>query len=127
MRGYIGNIEEKTLANDYYREVLFTSEHCQLVVMSLNPKEEIGLEVHEDNDQFIRVEAGEGKMILDGKEYVVGDGSAIVIPAHTEHNLINTSADKKLKLYTIYSPPHHRDKTIHKTKQDDLEDTEDHI
>jgi len=127
MTGFVANIEEKTLQNDYFREVLYTAQHSQLVVMSLNPNEEIGMEVHAIVDQFIRIEQGQGKAILNGEEHVISDGSAIVIPAGTKHNIINTSQEKKLKLYTIYSPPHHRDKTIHKTKQDTQADKEDHI
>jgi len=127
MTGFVGNIEEKTLQNDYFREVLFTAQHSQLVVMSLNPNEEIGMEVHEIVDQFIRVEQGNGKAILNGEEYVISDGFAIVIPAGTQHNIINTSSEEKLKLYTIYSPAHHRDKTIHKTKQEAEADKEDYI
>jgi mannose-6-phosphate isomerase-like protein (cupin superfamily) len=127
MTGYIINIEEKTLQNEYFREVLYTAQHCQLVVMTLQPKEEIGMEVHEIVDQFIRVETGEGKAILNGEEHNLTDGSAVIIPAGTEHNIINTSSEKKLKLYTIYSPAHHRDKTVHKTKQDALADTQDYI
>ncbi len=127
MQGYKINIEEKTLQNENFREVLHTSQHNQLVVMSLLPDEEIGMEVHEIVDQFIRVEQGEAKAILNGEEYVLRDGDAIVIAACIEHNIINTSSDKKLKLYTIYSPAHHKDKTVHKTKQDALSDTEDHI
>jgi mannose-6-phosphate isomerase-like protein (cupin superfamily) len=127
MTGYCGNIEKKSLQNDYFREVLFTAQHSQLVVMSLNPNEEIGMEIHEIVDQFIRVEQGIGKAILNGEEHVISDGFAIVIPAGTEHNVINTSSDKKMKLYTIYSPAHHKDKTIHKTKKDAELDQEDHI
>jgi len=127
MPGYYIDIEKKTLENDCFREVLYTAQHCQLVVMSLLPKEEIGAEIHEIHDQFIRVEQGEGKAILNGKEFILADGSAIIIPAGTKHNIINTSADKKLKLYTIYSPAHHKDKTIHKTKKDALLDEDDHI
>lgn len=127
MTGFIVNIEEKTLQNGYFREVLFTAQHSQLVVMSLNPNEEIGMEVHEIVDQFIRIEQGTGKAILNGEEHMISDGFAIVIPAGTQHNIINTSTDKKLKLYTIYSPAHHRDKTIHKTKQEAEADKEDHI
>jgi mannose-6-phosphate isomerase-like protein (cupin superfamily) len=127
MTGYCANIEKKSLQNDYFREVLFTSQHSQLVVMSLNPSEEIGMEVHEIVDQFIRIEQGEGKAILNGEERVISDGSAIVIPAGTNHNIINTSLNKKMKLYTVYSPAHHKDKTIHKTKQEAEVDTEDHI
>ena len=126
MAGYVIDIEEKTLNNDYFREVLFTAGHSQLVVMSLAPNEEIGTETHKDVDQFLRIEEGEGKAVLDGEEHIIKDGSAIVVPAGIEHNVINTSADKKLKLYTIYSPAEHRDKTIHKTKQEAQADTEDH-
>lgn len=127
MTGLILNIEEKTLQNNYFREVLQTSQHSQLVVMSLNPNEEIGMEVHEIVDQFLRVEEGEGKAILNGEEHAISAGFAIVVPAGTQHNIINTSSEKKLKLYTVYSPAHHKDKTIHKTKQDAEADTEDHI
>ncbi len=127
MAGLVLNIEEKTLQNDYFREVLHTSQHSQLVLMSLNPEEEIGMEVHEIVDQFIRVEQGVGKAILNGEEHQISDGFAIVVPARTQHNIINTSQDKKMKLYTIYSPAHHKDKTIHKTKTDAEKDKEDHI
>ncbi|MBI2330565.1 cupin domain-containing protein [Candidatus Daviesbacteria bacterium] len=117
MAGYIINIEEKSLQNDYFREVLFTGPHSQLVVMSLLPNEDIGMEVHGNVDQFIRIEKGQGKAILNGEETIISDGSAIVIPAGTNHNIINTSSTEKLKLYTIYSPANHKDKTVHKTKQ----------
>lgn len=127
MPGYTTNIEERTLQNENFREVLYTAQHSQLVVMSLEPNEEIGEEVHEIVDQFLRIEEGEGKAILDGEEYVLTDGSSVIVPAGTKHNIINTSSEKKLKLYTIYSPAHHKDKTIHKTKQDALADTQDHI
>ena len=127
MKGYLVNIEEKTLENNYFREVLYTSQHNQLVVMSLLPNEDIGEEVHEIVDQFIRLEEGEGKAILNGEEHIIRTGSAIVIPAGIEHNIINTSSEIKLKLYTVYSPAHHRDKTIHKTKKEASEDTKDHI
>lgn len=126
MSGYVVNIEEKTLSNENFREVLFTAPHSQLVVMTLLPSEEIGVETHETVDQFLRIEEGKGKAVLNGEEYEIHDGTAIVIPAGTKHNIVNTSADKKLKLYTIYSPAEHRDKTIHKTKKDALADTEDH-
>lgn len=127
MIGYTTNIEEKTLQNENFREVLYTAQHSQLVVMSLLPNEEIGTEVHETVDQFIRVEKGQAKAILNGEEHVLSDGVAIVVPAGIEHNIVNTSPEKKLKLYTIYSPAHHKDKTLHKTKQDALNDEQDHI
>lgn len=127
MTGYILNIEQKTLENEKFREVLYTAQHSQLVLMSLNPNEEIGMEVHEIVDQFIRVESGEGKAILNGEEHILSDGIAVIVPAGTEHNIINTSSEKKMKLYTIYSPAHHKDGTIHKTKQDAEADLQDHI
>ncbi len=116
MAGYHVDIEKRTEKNKYFREVLFTAPHSQLVVMSLKPKEDIGLETHKDTDQFIRVEEGEGKAILGGQEYKLKEGSAIVIPAGTKHNVINTSSKEALKLYTLYTPPEHPDGTIHKTK-----------
>jgi mannose-6-phosphate isomerase-like protein (cupin superfamily) len=116
MSGYLINIEKKSLENKYFREVLFTAPHSQLVVMSIGPGEEIGLETHDDRDQFIRVEAGTGKAVLNGEENDLTDGSAVVIPAGTEHNIINSSQVDALKLYTIYSPPEHPDGTIHKNK-----------
>ena len=125
MSGYIVNIEDKTQDNDYFREVLFTARHCQLVVMSLAPNEDIGEEVH-TLDQFLRIESGEGKAVLDGEETNIGDGFAIVVPAGTKHNIINTSSSYPLKLYTIYAPPEHRDGTVHRTKADALADEGDH-
>lgn len=116
MAGYHVDIEKKTEKNDYFREVLFTGPHSQLVVMSLNVGEDIGLETHADTDQFIRIEEGKGKAILDGEEFELEDGSAIVIPAGTQHNVINTSSKEAMKLYTVYTPPEHADGTIHKTK-----------
>ena len=116
---FVGNIEELTLENNNFRQVLFTGSHTQLVVMSLKPGEEIGSEVHHHVDQFFRFEQGEGKVIIGTDkliEQVVGDGSAVIIPADTEHNIINTSATEPLKLYTIYSPPNHPEGTIHVTK-----------
>ena len=124
MKGFNDNIEKETLENDNFRKVLYTGKHSQLVLMSLNPGEEIGMEVHPDNDQFFRFEKGEGKCIIDGNEYVVSDGSAIVVPAGAEHNVINTSPTEKLKLYTIYSPAHHKDGIIHKTKAEAEADDE---
>lgn len=127
MTGFVNNIEELTLANKYFREVLYTGQHTQLVIMSLKPQEEIGMEVHAIVDQFFRIEQGEGKVIINNVEHSLKDGDAIVIPAGTQHNVINTSSTEELKLYTLYSPPHHRDKTIHKTKSDALKDESDHI
>lgn len=116
MAGYITDIEYKTLQNENFREVLFTGPNTQLVVMSLLPGEEIGLEVHGDTDQFIRVETGQGMAVLDDIKHELADGSAVVIPAGTRHNILNTSETETLKLYTLYSPPEHPDKTIHHTK-----------
>lgn len=116
MTGYITDIETRTLENENFREVLFTAKNSQLVLMTLQPGEEIGSETHDEIDQFIRIEAGDGKSVLNGEESVLADGSAIVIPAGTEHNIINTSDTDPLKLYSIYSPPEHPDGTIHKTK-----------
>ena len=116
MKGFNVNIEKAVLENDNYRKVLYTSKHSQLVLMSLKPKEEIGMEVHPDNDQFFRFEKGIGKCVIDGNEYEVKDGSAIVVPAGARHNIINTSNDADLKLYTIYSPAHHKDGVVRATK-----------
>lgn len=127
MTGYLQNIEEITLRNNHFREVLYTGQHTQLVVMSLNPEEEIGSEIHEIVDQFFRVESGEGKVIINNEEYSIKDGDVFIVPSKTEHNVINTSPDKSLKFYTLYSPPHHKDKTIHKTKQEAEADKEDHL
>ena len=118
MAGYLINIEKATMNNDNFRKVLNTAQHSQLVVMSLLPGEEIGTEVH-DLDQFIRFESGRGKVILNGEEYEVEDDWAVVIPAGVEHNVINTSDNEKMKLYSIYSPPEHPAGTVHPTKADD--------
>ena len=115
MKGYVVNIEKASEENNNFRKVLYTAKNSQLVVMSLKPGEEIGEEVH-DLDQFIRVEEGEGRAILDGVEHLIEDGSAVVIPAGTSHNIINTSNEKEMKLYTVYSPPEHRDGVVHQTK-----------
>ena len=117
MKPYVGSIEQATVENGNFRQVLFTGKHSQLVVMCLQPTEEIGNEVHQNVDQFFRIEEGKAKFVFDGKkEHVVGDGDAVVVPAGTYHNVINTSSDKPLKLYTIYSPPNHPEGTVHKTK-----------
>lgn len=118
MTGYFGHIEEDTLANSFFRKVLFTAPHSQLVLMSLKPSEEIGMEVHSENDQFFRFEKGEGKVIISGQEYAVKDGDVIIVPAGNMHNVINASTTEELKLYTIYSPAHHPDGTIHQTKEE---------
>lgn len=118
MKGFKKNIEKETLKNKNFRKVLYTAKHSQLVVMSLKPKEEIGLETHKGNDQFFRFEGGQGKCIIDGHEYKVTDGDAVIVPAGAKHNIINTSATESLKLYTVYSPPHHKDGIVHKTKED---------
>ena len=115
MKGYITNIEKDSLENGNFRKVLYTAKNSQLVLMSLKPKEEIGSETHE-LDQFIRVEKGQGKSVLNGKEHEISDGFAVVIPAGTEHNIINTSETEDMKLYTVYSPPNHRDGVVHETK-----------
>jgi mannose-6-phosphate isomerase-like protein (cupin superfamily) len=118
MKGYAINIEKETLENENYRKVLYTAKHSQLVLMSLKPKEEIGMEVHSDNDQFFRFEKGQGKVIIDGNEYNVSDGSAVVVPAGSQHNVINISGNEPLKLYTIYSPAHHKDGIVRVTKEE---------
>jgi len=117
MNGYISNIEKQTLENENFRKVLYTAPFSQLVIMTLQPGEEIGIETHHDRDQFFRIEAGQGMAVLNGINHKIEDGSVVVIPAGTPHNIINTSETEKLKVYTIYSPAEHRDGTIHKTKE----------
>jgi len=118
MKGFHANIEKETLGNTHFRKVLYTGKHSQLVLMCLKPGEEIGMEAHPDNDQFFRFETGEGICIIDGNEYEVRDGTAIVIPAGAKHNIINTSATDGLKMYTIYSPAHHKDGIVRVTKEE---------
>ena len=125
MNGYVTNIEQASLDNEYFRQVLYTDKRMQLVVMSLKPLEEIGEEVH-PLDQFIRVEKGVGKSVLNGEEHELKDGSVVVIPQGTKHNIINTSKDQPMKLYTLYSPPNHKDGTIHKNKEEADADPDDH-
>jgi mannose-6-phosphate isomerase-like protein (cupin superfamily) len=125
MNGFVDNIEEKTLSNSFFRQVLFTGTYCQLVVMCLQPGEEIGMEVHPNVDQFFRFESGEGKVVIDGEEFPVKNGTAVVVPAGSNHNIINTSP-AELKLYTLYSPPNHPAGTIHKTKQEAMAAEEEH-
>ena len=117
MTGYVGDIEKATLENNYFRQVLFTGKYSQLVVMCLQPREEIGDEVHPTVDQFFRIEQGRAEFVFNGtEEHKVGNGDAVVVPAGTYHNVINLSATRPLKLYTIYTPPQHPDGTVHKTK-----------
>jgi len=116
MNGYLANIEQITLKNTNFRQVLFTGQHCQLVVMTLKPGEEIGLETHASVDQFFRIEQGQARVIIDGKESLAQNNSAIIVPAGAKHNIINASTSAELKLYTIYSPPNHPAGTIHATK-----------
>lgn len=118
MSGYSINIEDKVLHNPNFRHVLYTTPRSQLVIMTLQPGEEIGQEKHEDHDQFVRVEAGFGEAILDGELHMLEDGVALVIPAGTEHNIINTSPGEKMRLYTLYTPPEHPDGLINETKHD---------
>ena len=118
MKGYNADIETLTTENKNFRKVLYTAKDCQLVLMSLLPNEEIGSEVHEENDQFFRFEAGEGKVVIDETEYEVRDGSAVIVPAGAEHNVINTSDSEELKLYTIYTPAHHKDGIVRATKEE---------
>jgi mannose-6-phosphate isomerase-like protein (cupin superfamily) len=118
MKGFKSNIEKETLENNNFRKVLYTSKYSQLVLMSLLPEEEIGMETHEKNDQFFRFESGKGKCIIDGNEYEVTDGDAVIVPAGAKHNVINISDKEPLKLYTIYSPPNHEDGIIRHTKKE---------
>ena len=119
MTGYVGPIEQQTLKNKYFRQVLYTGKYAQLVVMCLQAGEEIGNEVHPQVDQFFRIEEGEAKFIFNGtEEHKVHDGDAVIVPAGTYHNVINNSKTKTLKLYTLYSPPNHPDGTIHKNKEE---------
>ena len=120
MNGYVTNIEKATLENENYRKVLYTAKNSQLVLMTIQPGDEIGLETH-DLDQFIRIEAGKATVTLDGVEHSMEDDWAVVIPAGTEHNVVNTG-DAPLRLYSIYSPPEHKDGTVHATKADDKEE-----
>jgi len=118
MKGYATAIEKETLKNSDFRRVLYTGKYSQLVLMNLKPMEEIGMETHNDRDQFFRFEEGEGKVVIDGVEHKVKDGDAVIVPAGAKHNVVNTSKKLKLKLYTIYSPPEHQDKVVRHTKAD---------
>jgi mannose-6-phosphate isomerase-like protein (cupin superfamily) len=118
MKGYFAHMEQDSIANSNFRKVVYSGKHSQLVLMSLKPSEDIGMEVHSDNDQFFRFEKGNGKCIIDGNEYAVTDGDVIIVPAGAEHNVINTSTTEDLKLYTIYSPAHHKDGIVRATKEE---------
>ncbi|MBF8280599.1 MAG: hypothetical protein HW383_372 [Candidatus Magasanikbacteria bacterium] len=122
-KGYKGNIESLTRQNKNFRHVLYTARHCQLVLMSLLPEEEIGWEIHKDNDQFFRFEKGDGKVIINETEYVVQDGDCVIVPSGARHNVINTSKTQALKFYTIYSPPHHQDGVVRATKKEAVVDS----
>lgn len=115
---YIDDIEKKALENEHFRAVLYTDPRLQLVLMSLKPNEEIGMEVHDKEDQFIRIESGEGKAVIGEDEHILKDGSVVVVPKRSPHNIINTSSTEALKLYTIYAPAHHPDGVIDHTKED---------
>jgi len=123
LKGFITNIEKDTVANENFRKVLYTGKNSQLVLMSLKPGEEIGEEIHKDTDQFFRVDSGIGVVVINGMETLVKDGFAVVVPQGAKHNVINTGK-KDLKLYSIYSPPHHQKDTIHKTKEEAESDKE---
>ena len=126
MKGYVENIEEATTSNGDFRRVLYTGKNLQLVLMTLQPGEEIGEEVHEDRDQFFRIEDGRGTVYIDGAPSEVKDDFAVIVPAGARHNVVN-SGDQPLKLYTIYGPPEHRDRTVHKDKaQADADHENDH-
>jgi mannose-6-phosphate isomerase-like protein (cupin superfamily) len=129
MTGFVGSIEKMTEKNHYFRQVVYTGKHTQLVLMCLQKGEEIGNEVHKKVDQFFRIEKGEAKFILNGsEEHIAGEGDAVIVPAGTYHNIINNSKTRQLKLYTLYSPPNHPDGTVHKTKAeaDAAEEAEQH-
>ena len=121
MKGFKENIEKSTLENSDFRKMLYTAHHSQLVLMCLQPGEEIGMETHTENDQFFRFESGKGKCIIDGHEYEIGDGDAVIVPVGAEHNIINVSQTEPLKLYTIYSPAHHKDGIVRHTKKEAAE------
>ena len=125
MRGYNDNIEKLTVDNEDFRRVLYTGKHAQLVLMRLKPGEEIGLETHNENDQFFRFESGEGIVVIDGNEHKVFDGSAVIVPAGAEHNVMNVSETEDLKLYTLYAPSHHKDGIVRATREEAMANEED--
>ena len=123
-KGYKENIEKLTIENNNFRKVLYTGAHMQLVLMSLKPGEEIGSEVHTENDQFFRFEKGEGRVIINETEYMVADGDTVIVPSGSQHNVMNTSTTEDLKLYTIYAPAHHKDGIIRATKAEAMANEE---
>jgi len=118
MKGFVTEIEQATLENEEFRRVLYTAQHCQLVVMCIPAGGEIGEEVHSDGDQFLRIEEGVGIAILNGEERPLSDGTVVIVPAGVKHNIVNTSRDESLKLYTLYAPPHHKDGVVHASKEE---------
>ncbi|PKN02859.1 cupin domain-containing protein [Candidatus Dojkabacteria bacterium HGW-Dojkabacteria-1] len=126
MKGYVDNIEDRTKENSSFRKVLFTGTYMQLVVMSLKPGEDIGEEVHDNVDQFFRVEEGEAKVIIGGEEHIVDEDMVIIVPAGSLHNVINVSETETLKLYTIYAPSNHPENTEHVTKEEAMLAEEEH-
>ena len=124
MKGFKSNIEKDTLENENFRKVLYSGCHLQLVLMTLRVGEEIGVEIHQDNDQFFRFESGMGKCIIDGNEYDVTDGDVIIVPAGAKHNIINVGTKTELRMYTIYAPPHHKDGIVRHTKVEAEENEE---
>lgn len=122
MRGYIKNIEALAISNDNFRHVLYTAEHSQLVIMSLKPGEDIGMEVHKV-DQFFRIEEGHGSAVIDGTTTPIGEGVCVLVPAGAQHNIINTGLTP-MKLYTLYTPPNHRDGVIHRSRDEAQRDRE---
>lgn len=124
-KGFYTHLEEDTVQNMDFRRVLYTGSQIQLVLMSLKPNEDIGLEVHPENDQFFRFDSGEGKVVINNSEYTVTDGDAIIVPKGAEHNIINTSSNTDLKFYTIYAPAHHKDGIVRQTKEEALQNEAD--
>jgi mannose-6-phosphate isomerase-like protein (cupin superfamily) len=126
-KGYCADLEEATIANNDFRQVVYTGEHLQLVLMSLAPGEEIGEETHEDRDQFFRFEEGEGVVVIDGNENQVQEDFAVIVPAGACHNVINRG-EEPLQFYTLYGPPEHKDRTVHKSKeQAEADEERDHF
>jgi mannose-6-phosphate isomerase-like protein (cupin superfamily) len=124
-KGYKADIETLTVENNNFRKVLYTGEQLQLVLMSLKPGEDIGSEIHSENDQFFRIDAGKGKAVVNETEYEIEDGDAVIVPKGAEHNIINTSDSEDLKFYTIYAPSHHKDGIVRETKEEAMANEED--